>query len=110
MSFADKTVDLVERLRDCADLDAAEGGEPGVVAMTREAADMIERLRAEVEMLREDAERLEYLMRHLPEDALRYVAGELADSGDIAEFRAAIDKVMAPNVRANLRAACGPSS
>jgi hypothetical protein len=57
-----------------------------------------ERLRAEVEMLREDAERLEYLMRHLPEDALRYVAGELADSGDIAEFRAAIDKVMAPNV------------
>ena len=58
----------------------------------------VRRLRAEVEMLREDAERLEYLMRHLPEDALRYVAGELADSGDIAEFRAAIDKVMAPNV------------
>jgi hypothetical protein len=48
MSFADKTVDLVERLRECADLDAAEGGEPGVVAMTREAADMIERLRAEL--------------------------------------------------------------
>jgi hypothetical protein len=62
------------------------------------AADEIERLRAEVDMLREDAERLEYLMRHLPEDALRYVAGELADSGDIAEFRAAIDKVMAPNL------------
>jgi hypothetical protein len=62
------------------------------------AADEIERLRAEVEMLREDAERLEYLMRHLPGDALRYVAGELADSGDIAEFRAAIDKVMAPNL------------
>lgn len=49
MSFAaDKTVDLVERLRECADLDAAEGGEPGVVAMTREAADMIERLRTEL--------------------------------------------------------------
>lgn len=48
MSFADKTIDLLERLRECADLDAAEGGEPGVVAMTREAADMIERLRTEL--------------------------------------------------------------
>ena len=49
MSFADKTVELVERLRECADLDAAEGGEPGVVAMTREAADMIERLLDELD-------------------------------------------------------------
>lgn len=48
MSFADKTVDLVERLRECADLDQAEGGEPAVVAMTREAADAIERLRNEL--------------------------------------------------------------
>ena len=44
MIFSDKTVELVERLRECADLDAAEGGERGVAAMTREAADMIERL------------------------------------------------------------------
>lgn len=48
MSFADRAVDIVERLRECADLDAAEGGEPGAVAMTREAAEMIERLRAEL--------------------------------------------------------------
>lgn len=48
MSFADKTIDIVDRLRECADLDAAEGGEPSVVALTREAADTIERLRAEL--------------------------------------------------------------
>ena len=48
MSFSDTAVDLVDRLRECADLDAAEGGEPSVVAMTREAADMIDRLRNEL--------------------------------------------------------------
>jgi hypothetical protein len=45
MSFSNKSIDIVERLRECADLDESEYGEPGVVAMTREAADTIERLR-----------------------------------------------------------------
>jgi hypothetical protein len=46
MGFSNKSIDIVERLRECADLDESEYGEPGVVAMTREAADTIESLRA----------------------------------------------------------------
>lgn len=51
----------------------------------------IERLRAEVAGLREDAERLDFLLHKLPGDSLRYVLGELSDTSDEAEFRAAID-------------------
>lgn len=43
MSFSDK-IDIVERLRECVEIDAAEGGDPNVVAMIEEAADEIERL------------------------------------------------------------------
>lgn len=39
-----------------------------------------------------DAERLDWLLRHLPGDAIRYCVGELADTADGAEFRAAIDQ------------------
>ncbi|KQP45476.1 hypothetical protein ASF44_25225 [Pseudorhodoferax sp. Leaf274] len=38
-----------------------------------------------------DAARLDWLLRHLPGDALRYCVGELSDTADEAEFRAAID-------------------
>jgi hypothetical protein len=48
-------------------------------------------LRAEVAGLREDAERLDFLLHKLPGDSLRYVLGELSDTSDEAEFRAAID-------------------
>ena len=51
----------------------------------------IDRLRAEVAGLREDAERLDFLLHKLPGDALRYVLGELSDTSNGAEFRAAID-------------------
>ncbi len=42
-----------------------------------------------------DAERLVWLLRRLPGDALRYVVGVLADTADGTEFRAAIDAAMA---------------
>lgn len=48
MSFADTSVDIVERLNECARLYEAESFAPGVVAMTREAADIIARLRTEL--------------------------------------------------------------
>jgi hypothetical protein len=64
-------------------------------------------LEEQVDFLRADADRLLYLLRHLPGDALRYVAGELADTGDIDEFRAAIDRVMASNAGNNWREAPG---
>ena len=44
MSFADKTIPIQDRLRECAELDAAEGCEPSVVAMMEEAADEIDGL------------------------------------------------------------------
>jgi hypothetical protein len=47
--------DLITRLRENADLDAAEGGNPEVIALELEAADVIERLTAQ---LRECAETL----------------------------------------------------
>lgn len=47
--------DLIARLRENADLDAAEGGNPDVIALELEAADTIERLAAQ---LRECAETL----------------------------------------------------
>lgn len=43
-----------------------------------------------------EAARLDWLLRHLPGDALRYCVGELADTADTAEFRAAIDRRRAP--------------
>ena len=51
--FDDKTIPLPERLRECAELDAAEGCEPSVVAMMLEAADEIEKLKQENAYLRE---------------------------------------------------------
>lgn len=47
--------DLIARLRENADLDAAEGGNPEVIALELEAADAIERLAAQ---LRECADTL----------------------------------------------------
>lgn len=38
-----------------------------------------------------DAERLNWLLSKLPGDAIRYCVGELSDTCDEAEFRAAID-------------------
>lgn len=40
---------------------------------------------------REDAERLDWLLRKLPGDAIRYCVGVLDDTADAEEFRAAID-------------------
>lgn len=40
---------------------------------------------------REDAERLDWLLRKLPGDAIRYCVGVLDDTADIDEFREAID-------------------
>lgn len=42
-----------------------------------------------------DAARLDWLLRKLPGDALRRAVGELADTADGAEFRAAIDAARA---------------
>lgn len=39
----------------------------------------------------EDGERLDWLLRQLPGDAIRYCVGVIADTADIDEFRAAID-------------------
>jgi len=39
----------------------------------------------------EDAARLDWLLWKLPGDSLRYVVGDLSDTSDAAEFRAAID-------------------
>lgn len=46
MSFDDNTIDIVERLNECADLDEAEGATLAVVHMTREAAETIKHLRS----------------------------------------------------------------
>lgn len=48
-------------------------------------------LAARVAELEPDAERLDWLMRNMTGRSLRECVGELADTGDIAEFRAAID-------------------
>jgi len=40
---------------------------------------------------RVDAERLDWLLRKLPGDAIRYCVGVLDDTADAEEFRAAID-------------------
>jgi hypothetical protein len=42
--FDDTDENIIDRLNECADLDAAEGGEPSVVALTRESAVVIENL------------------------------------------------------------------
>ena len=41
-----------------------------------------------------DAERLDWLLRNLPGDALRYCVGVLSDTSDGKEFRKAIDAAM----------------
>ncbi|KAF1019667.1 MAG: hypothetical protein GAK30_02983 [Paracidovorax wautersii] len=51
--------------------------------------------RAQADADKRDAERLEFVLRHTPGDALRYVVGELADTADISAFRAAIDAALA---------------
>ncbi len=43
----------------------------------------------------EDAARLDWLLWKLPGDSLRYVVGDLSDTSDAAEFRAAIDAARA---------------
>ena len=53
MSFSDKTIPLQDRLRECAELDAAEGCEPSVVAMMLEAADELDKATQENAYLRE---------------------------------------------------------
>ena len=41
-----------------------------------------------------DAERLEWLLRHIPGDALRRSVGVLSDTSDVGEFRRAIDAAL----------------
>ena len=53
--------------------------------------------RAPAESVGRDAERLDWLLWKLPGDALRHVVGEIADTSDGQEFRAAIDAAMASN-------------
>ena len=81
--------DIIERLR------TRPTGDPYLHVMVHEAADEIERLRAEVAALREDAARLDFLLHKLPGDALRYTIGELSDTSDEAMFRTAIDAARA---------------
>lgn len=45
MRFDDITIDIVNRLNECADIDEAEGATAAVVRMTREAAETIKQLR-----------------------------------------------------------------
>ena len=83
----------IERLRDQLHL-AEVVRAAQVEGLTQGAAGWRERanqLEAEVAGLREDAERLDFLLHKLPGDSLRYVLGELSDTSDEAEFRAAID-------------------
>lgn len=57
-------------------------------AMFQEIAE----LRAQVAQYKEDAERLHYVLRRLPGSIIRALIGVMSDTGDIHEFRAAIDK------------------
>jgi hypothetical protein len=59
-----------------------------------EAAAELRRLEAECEQLRADAARLDWLLWKLPGDAIRHCVGEISDTSDGAEFRAAIDGAM----------------
>ena len=52
----------------------------------------IAELRAQVAQYKEDAERLHYVLRRLPGSIIRALIGVMSDTGDIHEFRAAIDK------------------
>lgn len=65
-------------------------------AMMEEAADEIERLRAEVGRLldsREDeAERLDWLLARLPGSVIRDLVGVMSNTRDSGEWRALIDK------------------
>lgn len=55
---------------------------------------IIDNMQDAIERLREDSVRLEWLLRKLPGDALRYCVGELADTADANEFRAKIDAAL----------------
>lgn len=61
-------------------------------ALLRQLSAERDQLRAGVERLRADAERLDWLLWRLPGDAIRYCVGELSDTSDGDEFRAAIDR------------------
>lgn len=65
---------------------------PDEVAQPETTATDIETLRAQVAQYKEDAERLHYVLRKLPGSILRSLIGTMSDTGDIDEFRAAIDK------------------
>jgi hypothetical protein len=56
-----------------------------------EPADVLRQCADEIDALKEDAERLEFLMRHISGKALRPIIGEMAWTGDLQEFRSAID-------------------
>ena len=68
------------------------GGVLFLPVLLDKAADEIEALRAQVAQYKEDAERLHYVLRRLPGSILRSLIGTMSDTGDIDEFRAAIDK------------------
>lgn len=78
--------DITQRLRDNADLDEAEHGNARVVQLEREAADEIERLRAELSKLRAPVADERRLRRML---CAQY-AGSLAymDDGEAQDARA----------------------
>lgn len=65
---------------------------PDEVAQPETTATDIETLRAQVAQYKEDAERLHYVLRRLPGSIIRALIGVMSDTGDIHEFRAAIDK------------------
>ena len=52
---------------------------------------------AEIERLKRDSDRLEWLLWKLPGDALRYCVGEISDTSDTDEFRDKIDAALKPN-------------
>ena len=68
----------------CAGSDS-EANAPGMVADSAGGADKRDA---------RDAERLDWLLWKLPGDAIRHCVGELSDTADRAEFRAAIDAMI----------------
>lgn len=57
--------EIAAALREIADIDEAEGGNPHVIAKEREAASHIEALEAENERFRQA---LAFLAKHIPDD------------------------------------------
>ena len=64
-----------------------------MAALLQEMVDAPEPAEAPADVAR-DAERLDWLLRNLPGDALRYCVGVLSDTSDGKEFREAIDAAM----------------